>query len=125
MRKIILTIIIVAAVLVAGVIYFTYDPSKEGNLFPRCIFVTLTGFKCPGCGSQRAIHALLHGDIITVAHYNAAMLVGIPLAIAYGIAEWKRTTWQRYYLVMNNRWVLMTILVAIRLWWVLRNILGL
>ncbi len=37
--------------------------------------------KCPGCGSQRAIHALLHADIQTAFSYNALMVTSIPYLI--------------------------------------------
>ncbi len=41
----------------------------------------LTGMKCPGCGSQRAIHALLHTDIKTAFSYNALLVLSIPYVI--------------------------------------------
>ncbi|MEJ7692905.1 DUF2752 domain-containing protein [Daejeonella sp.] len=34
----------------------------EHNLF-RCLFKTLTGWDCPGCGFQRSILSLIKGDI--------------------------------------------------------------
>jgi hypothetical protein len=37
------------------------DP--EGGLFPACPFHSLTGLYCTGCGSQRALHDLLHLDL--------------------------------------------------------------
>lgn len=114
-----------AAAVVAAAIYFFYDPSQPGNWFPRCIFLTLTGYKCAGCGSQRAIHSLLHGDVVAAAHYNAALLVSIPLIIVYGLAEWKRESWTRFYMAVNHRWVLMAIFVALLAWWVGRNVLDL
>ena len=60
MRRTLLIGLVVAALVVFGFIYFALDPSRS-DLFPRCVFLSLTGYKCPGCGSQRAIHALLHG----------------------------------------------------------------
>ena len=124
MRKALLIIICVVALIVAATIYFFYDPSQPGTWFPRCIFLTLTGYKCAGCGSQRAIHALLHGDVLTALHYNAALLVALPLVAAYGIAEWKREAWPRTYLAINNRWVVIAILVVLIAWWIGRNIAG-
>lgn len=43
-----------AVLLLAG------DPSRSGWL-PECLFYKTTGFLCYGCGSTRALHALLHG----------------------------------------------------------------
>ncbi|MDE7397749.1 MAG: DUF2752 domain-containing protein, partial [Muribaculum sp.] len=44
-------------VIVVTVIYAVFDPTLPW--FPKCLFRQLTGLECPGCGSQRAIHALL------------------------------------------------------------------
>ncbi|PYV86056.1 MAG: hypothetical protein DMG90_22080 [Acidobacteria bacterium] len=37
----------------------TSNPASSG-IFPPCPFLWLTGFYCPGCGSLRALHQLLH-----------------------------------------------------------------
>ena len=31
--------------------------------YPTCPFLAITGWYCPGCGSLRAVHDLLHGDL--------------------------------------------------------------
>ena len=54
MRRSLIIILAVAALLVFGFIYYALDPSQSG-VFPRCTFLTLTGYKCPGCGSQRSM----------------------------------------------------------------------
>ena len=46
--------------------------------FPRCPIKWLTGFSCPGCGSQRAVHALLHGHVAQAWHFNAALVLALP-----------------------------------------------
>ena len=52
------------------------DPSDttSGVPFPKCLFFSLTGLQCPGCGSQRALHSLLHLDLVAALRYNAYMV---------------------------------------------------
>ena len=70
-----LTIIIA---LLAGIfLYSYYDPEKY-LLFPKCPVYTLTGYQCPGCGSQRAFHNFFHGNFLTAFRYNPIMLLLIP-----------------------------------------------
>ena len=121
MRRIILTVIIVVAALLAAAIYFNFDPS-ESRLFPQCIFYSLTGYKCPGCGLQRALHAVLHGDFAAVWHYNAALFFFVPVIGLYGASEFLRTKHQRFYKLVNSNPAVLTLLVAVMLWWVLRNV---
>ena len=61
-RHIIMIVLVAVALLCAAGIYYFYDPSLNG-FFPRCPFLSITGWRCPGCGSQRAIHAILHGYV--------------------------------------------------------------
>lgn len=71
----------VTVVAVIAVVYYFFDPSDPTGaaFFPRCPFLTLTGLKCPGCGSQRAIHALMHGEIAEAWRLNALLLIELPL----------------------------------------------
>ena len=86
--------LVAVAVLCAAGIYYFYDPSLNG-FFPRCPFLSITGWRCPGCGSQRAIHAILHGDLATAWHFNAMMVVSLPILAVYTFAEFTRTHFPR------------------------------
>lgn len=46
---------------------------------PKCLFYSITGIPCPGCGSTRATQALLEGDISGALWFN-------PLAIMVDLA---------------------------------------
>jgi hypothetical protein len=50
----------------------------EKHIIP-CFIKSHFGFDCPGCGMQRAVIALLKGDIIQSIHYHPAL---IPLLIS-------------------------------------------
>ena len=50
-----------------------------------CPIHSLTGFFCPGCGSTRAVKALISGDI-TLAFHNNALLLLSPAFLAIGLA---------------------------------------
>ena len=123
-RRSVIAIVAVAAVVVVGVvIYSTFDPSAS-RWFPRCPFLMLTGLKCPGCGTQRAIHALLHGDVLSALHFNALLPVSIPLLLLYGYAELVRTRKPRFYNRVNSVTAILAVLVVVIVWWIVRNIFG-
>jgi len=69
------------AVAVSGsLLYFYFDPSHY-HFFPPCPFNTITGLFCPGCGSQRAFHALLHGDLRMAADRNVLFVIFLPFLV--------------------------------------------
>ncbi len=77
-----------AALLVVGFVFFAVDPVAAPRLFWGCPFHKLTGLYCPGCGGQRALHALLHGRVLEALSLNAfAVLVVAPLG-AYAYAAY-------------------------------------
>jgi len=52
----------------------------EVRLIPDCPSITLAGLYCPGCGSLRATHHLLHGRVSSsLAQNPLTMLVGVPV----------------------------------------------
>ena len=79
--------VMAAAISVAAVLVFyaVSDPA-HGKFHPKCLFHLLTGLECPGCGSQRALHCLLNGDLLQALHYNALMVAAIPYAVLYAVS---------------------------------------
>jgi len=59
------------------------DPAS-GGIFPPCPLHYLTGLYCPGCGSLRAMHALLHGDFLQAWAMNPLTVILLPFLI-YGL----------------------------------------
>ena len=75
------TVIAIWSVLLAGSAYLVmFEPGKTG-LFPVCLFRFLTGYQCPGCGSTRAMHQLLHGHVVSAFELNPFFLVAIPFLL--------------------------------------------
>ena len=72
--------IVIAAIILLGAIgLYVINPS-ECQFAPKCPFKLLTGLSCPGCGIQRAIHALLHGDLSDAISYNLYLVYAGPYA---------------------------------------------
>lgn len=107
-------------------LYFFLNPSKV-DLFPQCYFHKFTGLHCPGCGSQRAIHALLHGDIWKAIQHNFLIILAF-LLLVYKLFLWafpyrKKLNRKRKNVLYANAtpWIVLAIVV---LFWILRNLPG-
>ncbi len=83
-RKAAIIIALLAILPAALILYSRFNP-EDSIFFPRCIFLTLTGLQCPGCGSQRAIHQLLNGNIGAAFRYNAIVVLAIPYISLWAI----------------------------------------
>lgn len=68
----------------AAVVLYLFDPATAG-FYPPCLFRSLFGFQCPGCGSLRAAHQLLHGDVAAAWALNRTVVVALPLAALAGV----------------------------------------
>ena len=68
---------IILLIIILGAVYFVFDPLKS-SFFPSCPFKSFTGLDCPGCGSQRAIHELMHLNFKKAFEYNALLVLSIP-----------------------------------------------
>lgn len=55
---------------IAGLIFYLNGDLLR-SLMPPCVFYTITGYYCPGCGCTRAVYALFRGHIITSFQFNA------------------------------------------------------
>lgn len=90
---------------------------------PKCLFHELTGLECPGCGSQRMLHALLHGNIIEAWHYNALFVAMIPILIPMTYLEIRKEAHPKAYAVVNSVPVILTLAGAIVIWGIVRNLI--
>ena len=109
----------------AAVMYGLLDPARHA-LFPKCPFLMLTGgLRCPGCGSQRALHALLHLEFKEAFLYNPMVVISIPFLVLLALAAITKDTSPKFYDRVNSGLLTKILLLIILGWWVFRNIAGL
>lgn len=114
-------ILVGVAVAAVCAVYFSVDPAVS-RFVPKCLFHELTGWQCPGCGSQRMLHALLHGDIVAAWHHNAVLLLLLPLLAPLLWLELNRTRHPRLYMRVHSVSVALTAVSLLVAWWIFRNI---
>ena len=119
-RRVWLAVAIVVAVAAGVYVYGTFDPVNA--FFPRCVFKMATGLDCPGCGSQRAVHALLNGEFAAAVRYNALFLAEIPLLVAIVLAWVLRDRFPRFNRFVSSQPFILAVLAVIVGWTVARNI---
>lgn len=113
--------IVVAVALVGIALFYIFDPATTP--FPRCPFLVLTGWQCPGCGSQRAIHSLLHLDLAAAWRYNAFLVLSIPYILMLLLSEhFGRRREGRFNRILNSEVMIWGYFVLVIAWWLLRNI---
>jgi hypothetical protein len=104
----------------AAVVYF-FNPASNG-FYPVCRFHQLTGLNCPGCGSTRALYALLHGHLLAALRDNALLVAGLAAAVARGAwLGWCRLRGRNLPAFFPPRW-LWPLLVVVALFGILRNL---
>lgn len=93
---------------------------------PRCLVKGLTGWDCPGCGSQRALEALLRGDLWGAVSCNYLL----PLLLAYLLVpalHWIAPESQRIKRLYDRATsppALMAIVAITLAWMLIRNLAG-
>jgi hypothetical protein len=110
-------------VAVAAVVLYVFDPS-EYVLMPKCPFKMLTGLDCPGCGFQRAMHALLHGHVAEAIRFNVFLVVAVPYLLALLVANFLCTEHHKTKLlaILESRTAIWTYVVLYVAWMVIRNV---
>ncbi len=121
-KKYILGCGITVAVITAFFLYKKFNP-LEHHLFPQCPSKYLTGYDCPGCGSQRAIHSLLNGELGNAVRLNPLLFTLLPYGIVVGMFEWIPTL-RNHSLrkLLINFYVVIVILSGIILFTIWRNL---
>ena len=124
-RKILKWGIAIVLVTMLAILYRTYNPN--GNVyFPKCPFRELTGLKCPGCGSQRAVHYLLNFDIFNSIKENVILVLSIPYILTGLVFDSLKNpnenilNWRKILFGRKAIFVILTIIIT---FWILRNII--
>jgi hypothetical protein len=123
-NKILKWSIVIILLTILAILYKTYNPSGN-NYFPKCPFRVLTGLKCPGCGSQRAIHYLLNFDIFNAIKENVILVLSIPYILTGLVFDSLKNSnenilkWRKILFGRKAIFVILTIIIT---FWILRNI---
>lgn len=95
------SLLLAAGAIAATAVLWRLDPNAAGSVLPPCPWLALTGLYCPGCGSTRALHALVHGDLAQAWMMNPLLVLALPalLLMALNAAGWRPRgsdrLWQR------------------------------
>lgn len=115
---------LVGILVTVSFIYYSYNP-ENSSIFPKCPFLQATNLKCPGCGSQRAIHALLHLDIQSAIRFNALLVFSLPIIAILIYAElYRKEKYKLYTRLHKTKYILFYLYIVIG-WWISRNLLNL
>lgn len=119
-------LLLILAIIFPFIIVYTYFEiyNTTGNN-ALCTFREATGLECPGCGGQRSLHFLLHGDFIQALRYNAFFVIALPfLTYFYIMATKVYILKQKQFLksFVFSSWFGFTLLIVVILFFILRNI---
>lgn len=101
----------IVTALAGALLLFSFNPETT-SFYPRCPFYVLTGLKCPGCGTLRGIHALLHFRFVDAFRFNPLMVVSIPLLVVLLISPRSR----------KSVWMSRSVLLVVLVYWIMRNV---
>lgn len=79
-RGLLAPLVAAAGSLPAVAYLWAVSPERPGH-YPVCPLYWATGLYCPGCGTLRAAHALLHGDLTTALHRNVLVVLAAPVVV--------------------------------------------
>lgn len=107
---------------IGGVVLYLLNPSSYWFM-PKCPFKLISGLNCPGCGIQRAIHAMLHGKFTEAITYNYYLVYSGPYATSF-VFVWlmpKNKFRERIKKVIENRYVVNFYVISFVIWLFVRN----
>lgn len=117
-------IAVIALLAVMVVVYRNNNP-LETKMFPKCGFYVATGYKCPGCGGQRAVHYLLNGEFKESFKQNPLFHIGALYVITVMLLKTPLffPRHKRLLYALTGMTACISWLVGIIAFWILRNVL--
>ena len=117
---------ILVALSVILCILYVYDPLSY-KIMPKCSFKLLTGLSCPGCGLQRAVHALLNGEPMRAIQYNYFLVYSGPYTLILILERLflpECILRQQIRRIAEHRITVNVYVVLFFIWFIVRNILA-
>jgi hypothetical protein len=109
-----LGVLFLSAGLAACLILYFFAPSQYA-FYPKCVFHAMTGLLCPGCGSLRALHSLLHGELGAAWRLNPLLIVLLPVAGGMCLSYvWQMKTGAEFFAIFKRPvwiWLLLGLMV--------------
>ena len=97
------------------------DPSEQG-FAPPCIFFTLTGLHCPGCGTLRSLHQLFNGNVAAAFWLNPLIFLSVPFIACALLIMGSKSSRPKLLASTLHRKIGVSLCLAIVIpYWVLRN----
>lgn len=121
-KRALLAFMLVSFAVALATAYYFIDP-VEVRWMPRCLWKVATGTDCPGCGSQRMAHALMHGDISGAWYANAYALCMLPLVAFLIWLEFVKHHHPKLYAKVHHPVAITFLASSIFLWWLFRNLI--
>lgn len=112
-RRIAVSVVVAA---VGAWVLYTFPPTAYG-FYPRCPFRMLTGLQCPGCGTTRALHQLLHGNVGAAFRLNPMLFVLMAVALC-AVPSLLRGQQPQFLMKPWFAWAAFFVLTS---YWIVRN----
>ncbi|OCX50760.1 hypothetical protein BEL04_18680 [Mucilaginibacter sp. PPCGB 2223] len=116
-------VLALAGIISLSYLYYRFNP-QHYSFFPKCPFYTITGFDCPGCGSQRAIYCLLHGQLVQAVRFNLLLVLSLPFLLVHfghkaaSVILKKDIRWRLLYRPLTP----VVIFTVVLVFWIMRNV---
>lgn len=89
-----------------------------------CPVYALTGLYCPGCGGQRAVRAMLHGDLLLSLYYHPLILPAALYLAVYLLSQaLNRLSRGKIPALCYKSWHLYVLSGLLVLQWIVKNAL--
>lgn len=114
--------ILVVIILVLVSYYYLLNPYEQTYFFISCPFYKITGYQCPGCGSQRAFHEILHLHFWEAFKQNALFVMAIPYFLLAFYTSFDKEKHQKLRSYLLGSKTLLFLLIIIILFGIIRNL---
>lgn len=124
-RRAVLVVAGAAVLLLGAILLYSHDPEKT-TWSPKCIILMTTGYKCPGCGIQRMVYHLMHGEVLTAIKYNYFAAFVLPLAAVWGACSLSANkVCIKVRNILESKTSGFLYIGLYFFWWIFRNVMGL